>query len=71
VGGSITRLTTDEGVPLQLDGGGNILLVDLGTGAVQHIAGDQFTLYQRPVLSADRRVVIAEGSGNLFRFDLQ
>jgi hypothetical protein len=71
VGGSITRLTTDEGVPLQLDGGGNILLVDLGTGAVQHIAGDQFTLYQRPVLSADRRKVIAEGSGNLFRFDLQ
>ena len=47
------------------------LLVDLGSGAVQHIAGDEFTSYQRPVLSADGRVLIAEGFGNLFRFDLQ
>jgi len=71
VGGTVTRLTTDEGVPLQLDGGGNIVLVNLGSGVVQHIAGDEFTSYQRPVLSADGRVLIAEGFGNLIRFDLQ
>jgi hypothetical protein len=71
VGGSVIRLTTDEGVPLQLDEGGSIVLVDLGTGVVRFIADDQFARYQRPVMSADGRMVIAEGFGNLIRFDLQ
>jgi hypothetical protein len=67
VGGSATRWTSAEGVPLQVDLGGNIALVNLSTGQVQFIAG----AYQRPVLSVDARVLIAEGGGDLYRIDLQ
>ena len=66
VGGTATRWTSGEGVPLQVDGGGNIALVNLASGQVQYIAG----AYRRPALSHDARVLIAETAGDLFRFDL-
>lgn len=66
VGGAATRWTSLEGVPLQVDDGGNIALVNLASGEVQYIAG----AYRRPALSRDARTLIAEGGGDLFRFDL-
>ena len=73
VGGNVTAATpATSGVPLQVDGGGNIVLVNLGSGAVQHDRRRRVhASIRRPVLSANGRVLIAEGSGNLFRFDLQ
>jgi hypothetical protein len=71
VGGTVLEFTGDVGVPLQVDGGGNIALVDLGSGSIRIVAGGEQAGYQRPVLSANGRVLVAEGPGlNLFRFDL-
>jgi len=70
VGGNVQLFTGDVGVPLQVDGGGRIALVNLGTGAVQIVAGGENAAYTRPVLSTGGRILIAEGNGNLFRFDL-
>ena len=66
VGGAATRWTSVEGMPLQVDDGGNIALVNLASGQVQYIAG----AYRRPALSRDARTLIAEGAGDLYRFDL-
>lgn len=70
VGGNVLEFTGDVGVPLQVDGGGSIVLVNLGTGAVQVVAGGEGAAYTRPVLSANGRVLVAEGGNNLYRFDL-
>lgn len=67
VGGAATRWTSGEGVPLQVDDGGSIALVNLADGQAQYIPGG----YRRPALSDDARVVIAESGGDLYRIDLQ
>lgn len=67
VGGTTTRWTSNDGDPLQVDGGGNLALVNITSGQVQYIAGQ----YTRPALSADGRVLIAVSDGNLYRIDLR
>ena len=69
VGGTVSQWTSGEGVSLQVDGGGSIMLVNLASGTVQRVT-DPLTRYTRPALSADGRTIVAEGDGNLFRFDL-
>ncbi len=78
VDGSVEQWTDSDGLALQVAGGGNIALVNLTGGQQQIITG----YYSRPTLSADGRVLIAEGKpvdGNgqpvpvevdLYRFDL-
>jgi hypothetical protein len=68
VGGNVVRWTSNEGGPLQVDEGGNIVLVALGSGSVQYVT--DVPVYQRPALSANGRVIVAQGSGDLYRFDL-
>jgi hypothetical protein len=68
VGGNVTRWTSNDSIPLQVDGGGNIALVTLGSGTVRYIT--EIPIYQRPALSANGRVIVAQGGGDLYRFDL-
>lgn len=67
VGGAVTRWTANDGDPLQVDGGGNLALVNLTSGQLQYISGR----YKRPALSADGRVLIAVSGDDLYRIDLQ
>lgn len=68
VGGNVTRWTSNDSIPLQVDGGGNIALVTLGSGTVRYIT--EIPIYQRPALAANGRVIVAQGGGDLYRFDL-
>lgn len=68
VGGNVVRWTSNDGDPLQVDGGGNIVLVTLGSATVQYLTS--VPVYQRPALSANGRVIVAQGGGDLYRFDL-
>ena len=66
VGGTTARWTSNDGDPLQVDGGGNLALVNLTSGQTQYIVGT----YTRPALSADARVLIAVSGSDLYRIDL-
>lgn len=66
VGGDVQRWTSNDGDTLQVDGGGNIALVNLTGGQRDVIAG----LFSRPVLSADGRTLIAVTGDDLYRFDI-
>ena len=72
VGGNVARWTSNDGVPLQVDGGGNIVRVTLGNGTTQYLTATP--IYRRPAVSADGSAIVAEGNlgleANLFRFDL-
>jgi len=71
IGGSVAEFTSDTGATVQVNGGGSIVLVNLGSGTLRYVTTGEFADYSRPVLSSDGRVIIAESFGNLYRFDLQ
>lgn len=67
--GSGVQSWTSGGQEYQVDPGGRIALVDLDDGQLTYITDGEVP-YKRPALSADGQVIVAEGNGNLFRFDL-
>jgi len=72
VGGNVAQFTGADGMAFQVAGAGRIALVDLASGTVQYADADEGAGYKRAVLSADGKIIIAEGSdSNLFRLDLR
>jgi hypothetical protein len=67
VNGSVRTYTLPDSTIVQVAGAGNLVLTDLITGVSTVLATGS---WQRPSLSSDARQLVAERSGDLYRFDL-
>jgi hypothetical protein len=59
VGGAVTVYDDGAGNPIQQDGAGHLVIVDLVTGAEQELSAP-FTLFRHPALAPDGSSVVAE-----------
>lgn len=67
VDGPLSFYTLPDSSLVQDDVGGDLMLTDLDTGQSRLLARG---FWRRPYLSADGRQVVAEGDGDIYRFDL-
>ena len=64
VGGAVTVYDDGAGDPIQQDGPGHLIVVDLVTGTEQELS-EPFTLFQHPTLAPDGSSIVAEAHGGI------